>query len=77
MPWDASNPRQQWRGCLFIEGDPKTLDWTICQAPKLEGKSWCGQHALRVYRQPSDPPDTPAHWATVIPPVEPADEQPD
>ena len=41
--------RQEWRGCLYMTGDPKDSDWSFCQKP---GSPWCDEHKEKVFLKP-------------------------
>ncbi len=50
-------PRMTWDGmrhtqCQWIEGEPRRDDLNKCLEPvAVEGLSWCGAHAKRVWRR--------------------------
>jgi hypothetical protein len=38
-------------GCRFIFGDPRDAGHSYCNAPRIEGLSWCGFHARLCLNQ--------------------------
>jgi hypothetical protein len=38
-------------GCRFIHGDPRDLGHYYCNAPRIEGLSWCALHARLCLNQ--------------------------
>lgn len=50
-------PAHQLRtGCAWPEGDMATGVWSYCNAPPIEGRSWCLEHARRAFRPPAEQP---------------------
>ena len=43
------------RTCQWIEGDPRSGNWTMCGKPSIEGYSYCAEHARRAYVQAGAP----------------------
>lgn len=55
IPPDPHDPRPGC--CRFIHGDPKSPDWSYCNAKAVRGTSWCREHYAAVYRPPEESRD--------------------
>lgn len=44
LPGTAPVPLEQVTGCRWPIGDPLSPDFCMCNAPRVEGSSYCGAH---------------------------------
>ena len=43
---------QEWRGCLYMFGDPEDSDWRFCQNPREWNPSYCPVHHAKTRQKP-------------------------
>ena len=43
---------QEWRGCLYMFGDPDDSDWRFCQNPREGNPSYCPVHHAKTRQKP-------------------------
>jgi len=61
LPQPASeSPAISSRGCQWTESTRRP--WVFCGARTLEGRSWCAEHAKRVYVRRCDVPKVSGGW---------------